>query len=705
MTRDFIAVTQTFIELVSSIERSPTQGRTAHRHCQTPYRWVALLLSLLCACNGLRGASANDQSWPSYGRAQDQAHYSPLSDINTSNVHDLGLAWSYDIPGYLMPLSVPIEVDDRLYFATGYSVVRAMDAASGRLLWTYDPNVTAIAGEKLIVGLGVRGIAFWNGRVYFGTQDGRLISIDAKTGQAVWTVQTTNPKEIRYITGPPLIFRGKVLIGHGGSENSAVRGYVTAYDALTGKQIWRFFTVPGNPQNGFENSAMERASKTWTGRWWEYGGGGTVWNAMTYDSQLNRIYIGTSNGTPWNQKIRSPGGGDNLFLASIVALDADSGGYIWHYQTNPAEVLDYDAVEDIELTDLMVAGTRRRVLMQASKNGFFYVIDRVTGQLISADKFCKVTWADRIDIATGRPVETATARYDTGETTVWPGAFGGHGAQPMAFNPGLGLAYIPVRDLPTEYSDKGIDLKTWRFNPKAQFNLGVNFKLNLPKDESMAQGINSLVAWNPGSKQVAWRVPLPAVNGSGIATTAGNLVFQGRPDGKLVAYEANTGRQLWAYDVQVSDIGPPIIYKSRGQEYVSVLAGTGGWRTPPQRLLTFTVGNHARLPSREREKLVAVNDPEFKSNLDAERNGAKAFERCVDCHGYEAVSNGVAPDLRASASIVSSRMFMGIVQGGALRGQGMPPFPDLGDVEIESIRQYVRSRARDLIRSRSAEDR
>jgi quinohemoprotein ethanol dehydrogenase len=706
MIKDTCNSRLTRIERDSPINRISRPGRAARQKHQTAYlRGISIfLLPLFCRSSPLPAASPSDQSWPSYGRTQDQAHYSPLSDINALNVHELGLAWSYDIPGYLMPLSVPLEVDGRLYVATGYSVVRAMDAVSGRLLWTYDPNVAAVAGEKLIAGIGVRGIAFWNGRIYVGTQDGRLISIDANSGQPIWSVQTTDPKEIRYITGPPLIFRGKVLVGHGGSENSAIRGYVTAYDALTGKQVWRFFTVPGDPKRGFESKAMERASKTWTGRWWEYGGGGTVWNAMTYDSRLNQVYIGTSNGTPWNQKIRSPGGGDNLFLASIIALNADTGTYIWHYQANPAEVLDYDAVEDIELADLRVGSTRRPVLMQASKNGFFYVIDRFTGRLISAEKFCKVTWAYRIDITTGRPVETPSARYDTGETTVWPGAFGGHGVQPMAFNPRLKLAYIPVRDLPTEYSDKGIDVKAWRFDPKAFLNLGVNFKLHLPESESMAQGVNSLVAWDPEKKRAAWRVPLPAVKGSGVATTAGNLVFQGRPDGKLVAYAANIGRQLWAYDVGVSDIGPPIIYKVRGQAYVSILAGSGGWHTPPQRLLTFALGHRAQLPPHKQEEVTPVSDPEFMPNSEVEQRGAKSFDLCVDCHGHEAVSNGIAPDLRASPSIVSPRMFNGIVRGGALRGQGMPPFTDMRDVEIESIRQYLRSRARNLTLSRSAED-
>ena len=280
---------------------------------------------------------ADGTNWAAFGRTFSANHYSPLAQINDGNVAKLGLAWSYDIPPVPSVFTEPLAVDGVLYFAVGLSVVHAMDAKTGKLLWQYDPEIHKTAGEKMRVSwAGVRGIAYWKGKVYTGTTEGRLIALDANTGKPIWSVQTLKDGDGRYVSGPPWIFNGKVAIGHGGADFNLVRGYVTAYDAETGKQAWRFYTVPGDPAKGFENSAMAMAAKTWTGEWWKFGGGGTVWHAMAYDPKYNRLYVGTGNGTPWNQKIRSPGGGDNLFLCSIVALDADTGDYVWHYQVNPA---------------------------------------------------------------------------------------------------------------------------------------------------------------------------------------------------------------------------------------------------------------------------------------------------------------------------------------------------------------------------------
>jgi quinohemoprotein ethanol dehydrogenase len=473
-----------------------------------------------------------------------------------------------------------------------------------------------------------------------------------------------------------------------------LRGYVTAYDAGTGKQLWRFYTVPGNPDKGFESKALEMAARTWSGQWWKFGGGGTVWNAMAYDPELNRVYIGTSNGSPWNQEIRSPGGGDNLFLASIVALDADTGAYIWHYQTNPGDVLDYDASSDISLSNLVINGKARRVLMQASKNGFFYVIDRGTGKLISAEKFAKVTWAEKIDLVSGRPVETTSARYDVGPITVWPGTNGAHDTNPMAFNPQNLLAYIPVHDLPAEFNATGINVKAWNYDPGEYLNAGVKLKIIQPDNSARTTGVSSLVAWDPIRQQAAWRVALPGFFNGGIATTAGGLVFQGRSDGKFVAYSAQNGKELWSFDAQAGVLGAPITYKVGTRQYVSVLAGSGGWRVPPQRLLTFALGGDAHLPTApNREGITPINDPDFKSSPTQEKAGSELFRPCEGCHGAGAVSSGAAPDLRASFAILSVSNFHAIVKG-ALRAKGMPPFEELSDSEIESVRQYLRARAR-----------
>lgn len=306
---------------------------------------------------------ANEQDgrdWASISRTFSEQRYSPLDLINDRNVKRLGLAWSLDLPGINSVSSEPIAVDGVLYFAVGQAIVHAVNVRTGKLLWRYDPEVAKVAGHKLRLAWGSRGVAFWKGKVYVGTLDGRLIAIDAKTGRPSWSVQTTEAEDDRFISGAPRVFNDKVIIGHGGGDLGDTRGYVTAYDATTGKQAWRFWTVPGDPAKGFENKAMEMAAKTWNGQWWKFGGGGgTVWNAMTYDPEFNRIYLGTGNGTPWNQKIRSPGGGDNLFLCSVVALDADTGEYVWHYQTNPGETWDYNSAMEMVLATRVIDGKPR----------------------------------------------------------------------------------------------------------------------------------------------------------------------------------------------------------------------------------------------------------------------------------------------------------------------------------------------------------
>ena len=699
---------------ITAVSASTTTFSRAKQWNYRAARVFALALVLVrsaSAYGDILSDTATGEHWAGYGRTYSEAHYSPLADINASNVSKLALTWWFDIPGVVLATSLPLEVGGKLYFATGYSVVRAVDATTGHLLWTYDPGVPKVAGRKLRVLWGVRGIAYWNDKVYVGTHDGRLIAIDAKTGNRVWSVATIEPGGLGIITGPPLVFKGRIVIGHGGSEFGSLRGYITAYDTETGKQLWRFFTVPGDPNKGFENKAMEMAAKTWRGEWWKFGGGGAVWNAMTYDPELNRVYIGTSNGSPWNPKIRSPGGGDNLFLTSIVALDADSGNYVWHYQTNPGDAWDYDADTDLELASIVIDGTPRRVLMQASKNGFFYVIDRDAGRLISAEKFAKVTWAEKVDLKTGRPVEVANARYESGDATIWPGSAGAHGPQPMAFNSVTNLVYIPTLDLPGGYSDKGIDLKAWkpsRFVPSVGLNV-VDVHSGamslMPKDI----GSSSLLAWDPVQQRAAWRIALPGIWNGGVATTAGNLVFQGRSDGKFGAYAADNGKELWVFDAEVGIIGAPITYKLGSIQYVSVMSGFGGsgsglgskWeaRTQSRRLLTFALGGDAQLPPLPLgQEIIPVHDSSFAPNPSAEQKGGMGFGyRCAACHGIGAVAGGAAPDLRASPVILSATTFRAVVKNGALLERGMPRFEELSNNEVENIRQYVRSRATELM--------
>ena len=707
-----------FIRWVAEIARSMPivpRGRSA-----TVWLLCAVMVALLVGCSDKEARQSVDESqftnvtdgsnWPGYGRTYDENHFSPLSQINTGNVSRLGLAWYMDLPAGLGSLGAPLAVDGILYFAVGLSDLRAVDAATGRQLWEYDPKVGEVAGPKLRLAWGIRGIAYWNGKIYTGTQDGRLIAVDAATGKLVWSVQTTRPDDGLVITGAPRVFAGKVIIGNAGADYSAVRGYVTTYDAETGKQLWRFHTVPGDPATGFENEAMEMAAKTWTGEVWKKGGGGTPWNAITYDPELNRIYVGTGNGSPWNAKVRSPGGGDNLFLCSIVALDADTGKYLWHYQVNPAETWDWNATMDITLATLTIEGKQRRVLMQAPKNGFFYVIDRDTGKLISAEPFAKQNWAQRIDLASGRPVENPSARIFDGKTELWPNSMlGAHSWQPMAFSPKTQLVYIPTIELGMLLDDRSVDPAAWRrpvdYGMDGSFN-GVNIA-GMPPQPGVNFG--HLQAWDPVRQRRVWSVPLGSPINGGVAATGGNLVFQGNMKGRFVAYEADTGKNLWNFDAQNGIAAQPITYLVKGRQYVTILVGVGGgaglwprlggvplwdFRSQHRRVLTFALDGTAKLPSPAPAVEAKGKILSFPLNRLLARQGKEIYsEKCQLCHGLGLDAGGTAPDLRNSPVVADEATFAEVVRGGMLKGQGMPQF-NLSDSQLNAIRHHVREHAR-----------
>lgn len=432
---------------------------------------LALGVLALAGCV-LKKHGPDGADWPDYD-GPTTTHFSPLDQINDHNVSRLGLAWHVDLDVGGSSLTAPIAVDGVVYLAAGASHIHAIDAVTGKPLWRYDPQAREAAGHKMRAAWGSRGIAYANGRIFTGTLDGRLIALDAKTGKPLWSSRTVGKDDARYITGAPWVYKDKVVIGHGGADFGPVRGYVTAFDQATGKQAWRFYTVPGDPAKGFENKAIAMAAKTWKGQWWRYGGGATVWNAMAYDPETNLLFIGTGNGAPWNQKIRSPGGGDNLFVCSIVALNADTGEYVWHYQTNPGETWDFNSDMDIELADLTVEGKPRKVLLHAPKNGFFYVIDRQTGKLISARNTVPVTWAKGIDIKSERPIENPQARFPGGRPAiVYPSPYGAHNIEAMSFNPGTGLVYIPVMDQGWVYTDVQ-PLAGWKFTDGQRISTGI----------------------------------------------------------------------------------------------------------------------------------------------------------------------------------------------------------------------------------------
>jgi quinohemoprotein ethanol dehydrogenase len=641
--------------------------------------------------------------WPGYGRTFGELHYSPLAQIDQGNVDELGLAWSLDL-GHENSVTQPIAVDGVLYFATGYSLVHAVDASSGKLLWRYDPRAAEAAGDNLRAGWGSRGIAWWNDKIYTATQDGRLIAIHAKTGKPAWSVQTFEKDSARYITGAPRVFDGKVIIGHGGDVGK-LRGYVTAYDAETGKMRWRFYTVPGNPADGFENEALKMAAKTWDGEWWRYGGGGAVWNSIAYDSDSETVYLGTGNGNPYNAKVR--GQGDNLFVCSIVAVDAKTGAYKWHYQLNPGDTWDYDATNDIQIAKLTLEGKLRKVLMIAPKNGFFYVIDRSDGKLLSAAAFAKVTWASRIDLKTGRPVENPEARYTNGTTaTIWPAAMGAHGWLPAAFSPRTRLVYIPAIEMGMTMSDKTVDLTHWQEPSDRSVGAAVDLRLDV-KDPLQATG--SLLAWDPQRQKAVWQIRQPTFANGGVMATGGDLVFQGTVEGKFSAYAARTGKLVWSFDTQAPTIGPPISYSVNGKQYITVLTGLGTTvgvmgpllekygidpRTQARRVLTFAIGRKTQLPAKAPAQFAVVDDPNFKSDPQSATAGEALYNNhCVLCHGVSATGGTHAPDLRGSRIPLSSEAFAAVVRDGAVVANGMPRFGEFTDEERDDLRQYIRSEA------------
>ena len=422
-------------------------------------------------------ADSEPGNWLAHGRTFEEQRFSPLADINRENVGELGLAWYRDMGTNRGLEAMPIVVDGNMFFTSTWSRVHAVDAVTGEEIWSYDPEVPGEWARWACCDVVNRGVAVYEGRVYVGSLDGRLIALDAATGTPVWEVDTLMDRERPYtITGAPRAARGKVFIGNGGAEYG-VRGYVTAYDAATGEQVWRFFTVPGDPSLPFEHPEMEAAADTWKGgEWWEIGGGGTVWNSIVYDPDFNQVHLGVGNGAPWTRAIRSPGGGDNLFLASIVALDADTGSMNWHYQTTPGDNWDYTAVQDIALADMDVDGEMRKVLLQAPKNGFFYVLDRSDGTLLRAHPFATITWATHVDLETGRPVENPELDYSDEPKWILPGPIGAHNWQAMSVDVEAGLVSLPAQDNPLIYgmSQEWQQTGVYKRNPGA-WNLGIEF--------------------------------------------------------------------------------------------------------------------------------------------------------------------------------------------------------------------------------------
>ncbi len=649
---------------------------------------------------------ANDPAnWLMYGRTYDDQRFSPLNQINEQTVANLGLVWSQELDTTRGLEATPIVEDGVIYTTGSWNVVYAMDAKTGKMLWQYDPAIDRSRAYFLCCDAVNRGVALYRDKLYEGTLDGRLIALDKRAGTVLWSTQTTDVTQAYSITGAPRIAKGMVVIGNAGAEYG-VRGYISAYDAETGKMAWRFYTVPGDPAHGFENKDVARAAKTWTGDKWKNGGGGPPWDSIAYDPALDLLYFGTGNATAWYRALR--GGGDNLYTACIVAVHASTGELAWYFQPTPGDNWDYDATQMLMQADLKIGGRVRNVLMQANKNGFFYVLDRKTGEFISGAPFVSgITWATRLDSKSGRPIEIPGIG-GAEPTLISPDPFGAHNWYPMAFHPATGLVYVPAK---TGGQMVHMPNSKWKYDLNAQ-NKGLDDSYDgalYAKAAAMPAETGELLAWNPVTQKEAWHANSPVVETGGVLSTGGNLIFQGRADGMLVAYRATDGKQLWQFDAGTGIMAPPVTYTVNGVQYVTVMAGWGGgpglFNAPGSgpvkpgygRILTFAIGGQAKLKVLPFGPQGPPPMPQltYDSSPQLVHRGAQIFNSsCMLCHGLNAVG-GSLPDLRYSSKDMIESLDQ-ILLDGVFAPVGMPSYKKiLNAQDVKALQAYIVARARE----------
>ncbi|HEV8312189.1 MAG TPA: PQQ-dependent dehydrogenase, methanol/ethanol family [Burkholderiaceae bacterium] len=652
----------------------------------------------------IRANAATTRDWPSYGLDYGEQRFSRLDQINSATVKDLGLAWSYDMESVRGVEATPLVVDGIMYVTAPWSIVHAIDARTGKRLWVYDPQVPRDKGYTGCCDVANRGVALYQGKVFVASYDGRLVALDAATGRKLWERDTIIDRKYNYtISGAPRVFKGKVIIGNGGAEYG-VRGYITAYDADSGEQKWRWFTVPGDPGKPFEDESMARAAKTWdpAGKWWEFGGGGTAWDTLTFDAELNLMYVGTGNGSPWARSKRSPSGGDNLYLASIVALDPDTGKYVWHYQETPGDNWDFTSTQPMILADLAIDGQPHKVILHAPKNGFFFVIDRSNGKLISAKNFTEVNWATGYG-ADGRPIETPIARAGDRPREVIPSPFGARNWHAMSFNPQTGLVYMPVHNIPLTLMDN----KDWKFNvaqagaphSNAGWNLATYLNVEPPKSKPWGK----LVAWDPVQQKAVWTHEHVSPWNGGTVTTAGNLVFEGTADGRLMAFDAKSGAKLWESPTGTGVVAPPITYEVDGKQYVSVAVGWGGVyglaarhteAQNPGTVYTFALGGKAPLPEVVKYRLGALLAGVKYNAADVPAGTGLYVANCVFCHGVPGVDRGGnIPNLAYLDKAYIENLDKFVFKGPAM-SRGMPDFTGkLSMDDVEKLKAFIQGTA------------
>ena len=651
----------------------------------------------------IKANAATSSDWPTIGLDYGETRFSKLNQINADNVKKLGLVWSYGLESSRGVEATPVVVDGIMYQTASWSVVHAIDARTGKKIWSFDPGVDREKGYKGCCDVVNRGVAVYKGKVFVASYDGRLIALDAATGAKVWEKDTLIDKEHSYtITGAPRAYNGKVVIGNGGAEYGA-RGYVTAYDTETGNQAWRWFTVPGDPSKPFEDESMAAAAKTWdpAGKYWINGGGGTAWDTITYDPDLNLVYIGTGNGSPWNRDIRSPAGGDNLYLASLVALNADTGKYVWHYQETPGDHWDYTSTQPMILADLTIDGVPRKVILHAPKNGFFFVVDRTNGKFISAKNFVDVNWATGYD-ASGRPIEVKEARGKEPYDSI-PGPYGAHNWHPMSFNPQTGLVYLPAQNVPVnltpEKAVKHNAQEPGKFASAAGWNVG--FMLNATPPKSAPFG--RLLAWDPVKQKEAWRVEYVAPWNGGTLTTAGNLVFQGTADGRFIAYNATSGEKLWESPTGTGVVAAASTYMIDGKQYVTIAVGWGGVFGISQRatefqspgmVYTFAIDGKAPLPAFVKYQTEGLLKGVKYDPKDVPEGTAIYVAACAQCHGVPGVDKGGNVRNLGYVSTETIANLKDFVFKGPFRDKGMPDFTGkLTEADVVKIQAFIQGTA------------
>ncbi|WP_363345870.1 PQQ-dependent dehydrogenase, methanol/ethanol family [Methylocystis echinoides] len=673
------------------------------------------------------GATPSPQNWFTVGRDQNQSYYSPLASINAGNVTRLGFAWAYDLGTTRGQEATPLVVDGVMITSGAWGYVYAIDASTGREIWRFDPKADPRAARNPCCDLVNRGVAFWKGRVLVASVDGRLHALDAGTGKELWSADTIVDHKLPYSsTGAVYIAGDLAVIGNSGADmdKGGVRGYVSAYEIETGRLAWRFYTVPGAPGQPPEDEAMALAATTWNpDRSPDYQGGGTAWDGFAYDPDLRLVFFGTANPAPYDLRLVAGPSKDALYTASIVALHADTGRLAWHYQTTPGDHWDFDATQKLVLADLRLRGVTRSVIMQANKNGFFYVLDRRTGEFISAKPYTFVNWTSGLDSRTGRPRPSDDADWYSGPKNVYPSWAGGHSWQPMSFNPVTGLIYIPVIDASSVWIDLQQSGGRVRFVNSFLSALGI-----FPDDSYDAAALKPLFgplpdrrtlqaarkvklvrelmrAWDPVAQEIVWEQETSSgMRGydGGAMSTAGNLVFQGCGNGEFRVYAADTGKLLKTIQTGSHIMAAPVTYAVDGVQYVAVQTGYGGTafgvgEIPPSsaarkfqnsnRIIAFKLdGGLVPTPALRRDEPFRRPPANNATPADIQSGEIAFIAQCSRCH---ALGPNITPDLR-KMSQETHNLFKDILLGGALAPMGMEAFGDiLSERDVDNIHAYI----------------